>query len=448
MEQLRSLITWLKRYHFWVLTALIAMIGVACWYTSAGALSKQFKDYQSIIQSKSNIPRNIESQPFHPNPQISDKQKEENRKRAQSVATIWQQLYDRQRNEVLKWPDVLPKDHFRDQVEKLKFGQDIPIALCAIYQNYIQTYFPKLPAKIQSRMIEGDGGRGGFTSPIGRGGPDDPAAIAFEENYICDWNDQQTVRDLLDFGSTPSPLKIWVTQEDLWAYDTVLNVIAATNAAVQADRQDNAAVRVIELLEVGKPAAKVTRRDRIELPDTVRGSSLTQVEGDGGRAAGDSEAITADSGRGGGTFTPEQERASLLSGRYVDKDGKPISFAGATSDYQTAFGMEYKRLPVQLILRMDIRSLDYLITQCANQPLQIEVQEVRINPASIGDSGGGRGGGFEYDLMSRSGTGEVMHFPLNPHLARVVIQGVIYIFNEPNLEILKAASGEETPVAN
>jgi hypothetical protein len=43
--------------------------------------------------------------------------------------------------------------------------------------------------------------------------------------------------------------------------------------------------------------------------------------------------------------------------------------------------------------------------------------------------------------------GGVETFPANPNLATVVIQGVLYIFNEPSPEVLKAASGENSELA-
>jgi len=140
-------------------------------------------------------------------------------------------------------------------------------------------------------------------------------------------------------------------------------------------------------------------------------------------------------------MTDDQERPILLAGRYVDEAGKPIA------DLQTAFGTEYKRLPIRMVLQMDTRRLNHLIGELANQPLQVEVQEVRINPVSIGGDIAGRsahdagfgGAGFG----AAGGAGDVTTLPPNPNLTKVVIQGLIYIFNEPNKTVLQ--QGEATP---
>jgi hypothetical protein len=122
------------------------------------------------------------------------------------------------------------------------------------------------------------------------------------------------------------------------------------------------------------------------------------------------------------------------------------------TNLQTPFGVEYKRLPVRLQLQMDVKSLSYLIAQCANQPLQIEVQEVRINPADSGGVGSGRSREMGprtsvSRLGAGLGAGSTDVFSMNPNLARVVIQGVIYIFNEPSADLIKAAKGGDGGLA-
>jgi hypothetical protein len=139
----------------------------------------------------------------------------------------------------------------------------------------------------------------------------------------------------------------------------------------------------------------------------------------------------------------------------------------------TALGVEYKRLPVRMTLQMDQRWLTHLISECANQPLQVEVQEVRINPSDMstassggegfgragygggggryggggyGGGGGGYGGGGREGGYGGGGAGSpfpdrtgVQTFNAQPNIVNVVIQGIIYIFNEPDPEVLKTS---------
>lgn len=140
------------------------------------------------------------------------------------------------------------------------------------------------------------------------------------------------------------------------------------------------------------------------------------------------------------------EDTSLVTQRYLDSEGEPVEVTGSVEPSQ--FGTEYKRLPVRLILHMDQRWLYQLISACANAPLQVEVQEVRINPLDGNQRGRNR---RMYDLTSgrrnlgfgrnsgRSGNINVNIFDRRTHIVPVVIQGVIYIFNEPDLEALTIA---------
>jgi hypothetical protein len=174
-----------------------------------------------------------------------------------------------------------------------------------------------------------------------------------------------------------------------------------------------------------------------------------------------------------GPMTEDQERDMLTGGRYLGPDGKPLggggdmAMADPAADPAAAvpaapleLGVEYKRLPVRMSLQMDQRWLTHLITECANQPLQVEVQEVRINPS---DFAGASGGGFQ-SISSGYGRGGgegafggggaslfpertgIQTFSAYPNLVNVVVQGTIYIFNPPDPAVLQA--GEETQVAD
>src|SRR6478736_4126438 len=100
MDQIRKILTWLKQYHFWVLSVLIVAVGLACWYTSAGALAKQFKEHQVKIQSAFKTQQDISGQAFHANDKIIEAQLVEIQKRGAAVIENWQQLYNAQRAQV------------------------------------------------------------------------------------------------------------------------------------------------------------------------------------------------------------------------------------------------------------------------------------------------------------------------------------------------------------
>ncbi len=442
MDQLRTALGWLKRYHFWVLSIVVVGVAVGCWYSAAAELTKQFEAHQSTIKREFDNQAKLARNDFHANTDINEQQEKEINKQADSVLATWQALYDRQQQEVLNWPEEFGPS-FLQRVEPLKFEEKIPSDLRNQYFNYIKNYYPKLPAIVDAQPITERArggnrsgramfGREGFggEAPTRRGG-DDEAEL---DNHLVEWSsqDQENVRRKLEWSKTPSSLEIWVTQEDLWVYRTLLQIVADTNEG--ATRRTNAPVRVIESLQVGREAgARNSSSGRIYVPDTssttgdrsmMEGMSMMEPgisRGEMGPSYGYGAAEGGDA---------SADRQTLLSDRYLEKNGQPISVAGR-SNGPNEFGVEYKRLPVRMELEMDQRAIPELIANCANQPLQVEVQQVRINPA--GESGRNRRKSFN------SGRDGVNAFDAQPHIANVIIQGVIYILNEPNTSTLQIA---------
>ncbi len=510
MDQVRKILGWLKQQHFWVLSGLVAVIAIFCWWSASGTLISEFQSNKQAIDTEFASLESLQNKPFHPNDGIIERQKEEATKQANHVRETWQKLYDRQRENVLEWPDDLSPE-FLKHIETLKFGDEIPRDLRNNYQNYARRYFPELPKIVGARELpegqgaagyggetlggRGVGGYGGYGGEsggnlLGAGGE----PLEDDGSYICQWLDQGGVREALRFPQRPASIRIWVTQEDLWVYKALLTAIRKTNEAAGATRMSNAAIRIIYQLQVGKTAAPFSRqKDRVYMVPSAApagGDAMLGAEG-GAMMEGGERGIGGDpygggtsgyggyggetTGRlgmgeggygttGGGAMTEEQEKAFLTAGRYLDEQGKPIGGAApAATDAMTdplaaepaadlgSFGTEYKRLPVRMVLQIDQRWLTRLISECANQPLQIEVREVRINPQGVSGEGGGGmlGGGYGggYGGRGEGGGGMagsmfpeltgIQTFPAQPNIIDVEIQGIIYIFNEPNPTVLQ-----------
>jgi hypothetical protein len=471
---------------------------------AAAKLNRDFLANRSTITAAFKDQAEFRSKPFHANDVINENQLRQIELQAQNVEAIWKMLFERQSKGVLTWPEALGQK-FRDYVAKRKFGDDIPRDLRDTYRDYIDRHFESLPKKIGARVLaEGEtggmggmggesfmrgGGRGTYRGEGGGGyrggeGALTPGVMAGpEDDYLCEWLDQGLVRQELDFPTTPSAIKIWVTQENLWVYHTLLDIISNTNEAAHADRISNAAVRTIYSLEVGRPAALASlARGRVEIMQaptsaaglgTEGGEMLLEGDGRGMPTDGGGEYMSPDFmgergryGEGGGAgMSPLDEQAMLLAARYVDATGKP---EGAGMAAATTEGVDpslaapaaelptgpFKRLPIRMTLKMDQRWLTQLISECASQPLPVEVTEVRINPLDGGGMGGGEGsyrggldgsgggGGSSYQPPINS-TSDVLTFQQNPHVVTVVIQGIVTIFNEPDPSVLKVDAGEQ-----
>jgi hypothetical protein len=290
------------------------------------------------------------------------------------------------------------------------------------------------------------------------------------EDYLVQWVDQANLRQQLEFTGVPTAKQIWVTQEDLWVYETLLRAIAATNKERGATRPDNTAIRVIQSLEVGAPAAMAMLQESMIL------MPMDAMAAAGGEVPVGSERGMGDPGMGGEGVDVD---AMLFQNRYIDAEGKPIA------DAATGTGTEFRRLPIRMVLMMDERYLPSILVECANAPLPIEVQRLRINkeksgidkdnqPFELGASAGGAapgmmGRGMEGGRgMGRPmGGGEMgrgmgmpmggrgyeggMGMSLNPadtaNLATVEIQGLVYIYMPPDPTILVVPGDDATLAA-
>src|SRR5262245_22674382 len=135
MDQLRTALAWLKRYHFWVLSVLIALVCVACWYKGSTNMNARYTKDQGTITGQFTTVKNLRNQPFHANDDVNAKQSAQTKKQGEDVEKLWQQVFNRQRDHVLKWPAQQLSPEFIKYVEKLQFGADIPSELRHNYQN-------------------------------------------------------------------------------------------------------------------------------------------------------------------------------------------------------------------------------------------------------------------------------------------------------------------------
>lgn len=532
MDQLKVVLAVLKKHHFWFLSGLVLIVGLLAWWLATGGVAAEFAQFKSDVEQRIQEQQGIVQQnPAHPNDDVIAGFQAENKKLALKVYLVWKKLHEEQRTKVLFWPREMRNDFLR-AIQGKKFGEDIPLRYRERYQNYVRERFGELSEIVQAREVElpenptggalggPGGGPGGYAgegysmpSPTpgygpgaggpGRVGPNGELLIE-EDPYIVEWlvANQAQLQSKLVWDKPPTSMKMWVTQEDLWVYESLLRIIAQTN--VGATGPHNATVSVIEAIEAGQDAApgSVTT-GRIWMPPLAAGAgapgAMSGAPGamppEGGPpgasgASGASGAPGAPPGMpgampgmpgampgmpggpgGAGALTPEMLDQMLLAGRYLDAEGKPMPApsAGAESEF-AALTEEFKRVPVRLVLRMDPREIPRLLVACANAVLPVEVQQVRLNvdPNSgggirggVGGPGGsgGPGGGSNYGGMSGPGAGPGMGYgggnayggapganlpgegqgglgPRQVPQQRVVIQGIIYIYNPPNLEKL------------
>ncbi|MCA9246738.1 MAG: hypothetical protein KDA42_06470 [Planctomycetales bacterium] len=432
MEKLKIFLAALKRQHFWVLGLVVVLLGVIAWSTASGTLSEEFDKNSSSISSLKDELDRIRNTSQHPNDAVLEEFQARNTELQEGVRSLWQKLYDRQRTTVLFWPRALGSD-FIDRINKMKFADtenEIPINFRERYQNYVRERFEELPDIVDAQKIserQTNTGREG-AGMVGEGRL--PMEDVDEKKYTVTWNGQELIQQKLVWEETPSSLTVWVTQEDLWVYETLLLIIQQTNEEVMKT-SPHPAVSVIEALEVGREAS----------PGSVTTGRVLRVTGSepgaGGReemsaptySGGEQELSMGRYGGEGGPGGPSADD-TLLDGRYLKADGTPRP---ASEENDTP---EFKRLPVRMVLEMDEQAIPLLLAQCGSAPLPVEVRQVRVNQdrSARGRSGGGSmRGGEEGGAMAGGQTTTIE--PKVQH-ETVTIQGIIYIFNPPDKEKL------------
>jgi len=492
MDKIRPILAAVKKYHFWVLSLLIALIGLFSWFTASASLTEEFEKNQSSVKSKMTSVQRISGESSHPNADTIKGIKNENEKLKENVKELWKDLYQRQKENVLYWPEILGED-FLSAVEKLSFDEEIPSKLLNRYQYSVRKLVEKLPEIVQARKdLSATGqrrssGRGMMRGPRRNlGFRSGDSQDEEEESYIVLWNDLNRLYDKYWWETRPISRKVWVTQEDLWVYKNLLEIIARTNEG--ATGPHNAVVKVIELLEVGSDAASGTdtsNRIFFDGPRPKAGGGRGRRGGPGGMGLGGPGGMglgrggPGGMGRGGpggrgGTNDPEKEKASLMANRYLDAEGEPtgeVTQGGASGGEV----VEYKRLPVRMELAMDFGKLSKLLVECANAPLPVEPSYVQINPekSDTGGRSGGRGrrggpggmglggpggmglggpGGMGLGGPGGMGMGKMPTFSSSgangkeesdPAIVRVVIQGIVYIYKPVNEETFGAEGGAE-----
>ena len=462
MDKIRAFLNVVWTQRFWVLSVIGVLVGVLCWKMAATDLTDQFTKRKGEIDGAFKTVSGIKNEPTHPNEDVIQGDVQQASQQRDYVLEVWQGLYDRQRTEVTKWPESLGQP-FLNHMKGRKFGDSISNRYRERYLNYIETRFDALLdiVKAQKGGATGAMGRGGYGGAgeyggggeygvPGAGGADEEAAE--EDDYLVQWLDQGKLQQKLSFKSTPSDMQVWVTQEDLWVYETLLGVIADTNKACGATRPDNTAVRAIIELQVGSEAATpATEKVLIPAGGGGAGGELGGEYGAGGGeygrpGGGEYGAGGGEYGRGefgGGEYGRDGggggvDDTALVSNRYLDTEGNPVEVTPGSYG-----STEFRKLPIRMTLLMDQRYIPRVLIECANAALPVEVKQLSVNPDQSGEgfggdrAGGGRGG---YAVQGGADAND-------PTLATVDIRGVVYIYNEPDKEVMTVPGEAEAAPA-
>ncbi len=466
MDKVKTILAAIKKYHFWILCGVIVVLGIAVWLVATGSLAKKYDARKRTLDGKFGAVQSVCGRPNHPNQGVVDATNRAIGKLKDDVLNSWILLYEKQKREN-PLPAVLKED-FITMFELLGPEDKIPSHYRERYQNFINLHIPKLfetvdvvRPKENGTATFVPGGAGRTTGVYGRGNrlrrPRGVLGTAEAANQnaemvgtvVWDANDRKKLEERFNWQKTPSTFQVRLAQEDLWVYEALMRIIRNTNEGCNTNY--NAAIKQIEALEIGQDVAQVSHdANNVVVGLGAVGGEYTVAVGEGmmpihrpmeGMEGMGYEDAAAES--------PGQREANrLISGRYVDSDGRPLS-----ADDDPPFA-EYKIMPIRMKLVMNQTKIPKLLVECANSSMPIEVRRVRLKPgegggpldltrltaAAVPTTGGGaprtyrergpRDSALPHTLAQtyRTQTGE-LDIP-------VEIQGFIYIYNSPDLNAL------------
>jgi hypothetical protein len=452
MDQIKTALAQLKRYHFWVLCGVIAVVGLGSWYMTQASLHTEFEANKGEIDGVYSTVGTLLSQTNPPNPNVHQGMDLRIRDLQQYVMAVWQTQYEHQKTTILAWPNELTKK-FKGAVEPLrpieaKFNEyptpgdkEILPDLRREYANYIEVELPKLAEVIGARWTAvapvsdayGDGGSAMYGSDSTSYGGSDAGSYGAAygaSSYgpsaygqgpsgraqpavappVVEWSSSNQGQLMAKFnwakqGGVPTTLQVLYAQEDLWVLKNLMEIIKKTNDG--ATERHKAYIRKIESIQIGREASG--RTGRITPVTAVAAGALgTSTEVSSAEGYG-TDTTSATSTETTATTTPTGENPYGTSGgaagpadpaenRYVDKDYKPLAATKIRSDVTASPTDVYlavaKRMPVRLVCQIDQRKIHKLIAECGNSPLTVEVRQVRIGGNAGKGGTGGYGGGY------------------------------------------------------
>ncbi|MBN2473749.1 MAG: hypothetical protein JXB62_04035 [Pirellulales bacterium] len=390
MDKLKVVLSVLKKHHFWVLAGIIVAVALAVWATATADVTKRSDDRKAKIDSKFQAMTRILADAKHPNEETISIIEEKDEAEKEKALETWKKLYQEQKDKN-RLPDNLTSE-FKTFFES---GEEIPQEYRAEYQIFLRGYVGELFFE-KLDQIRPKGWKYG-----------DPEPTSKEMVGIVDWDGwEDIIRSRFEWATPPGTELIRQTQEDLWVYEALVRIIRNTNEG--ATRPDMAAVKRINAMEIGADVAG--------LGTGSRGVGITLPQ------AGAAAAMKQDSG-----------------GRYVDEDGQALS-PGKPGPFA-----EFKMMPIRLDLLVDQTMLPKLMVECANSTMPIEIRSVRLwpnegslfNPNEAGKPALTRG----KSTQSSDAAADATAYRYIP----VEIEGIICIYNPPDMELLGTGAAAEQP---
>lgn len=330
----------------------------------------------------------------------------------------------------------------------------------------------------------GGGGRGGLGGGLGGfGAPGEEEGIDMNQ-YAVIWSDKNQEfwnQKLTRFQgrddnnrptNDPTPLQVYMLQQDLWLLEAMFKIIREINGNSNAN--DLSDIKQIDHVvfgrEVGGKLGSLTPVDR-RLGDptaaVAAADPMGSLRGDGDEPGFEEPDLGGMFGRDGpggpgvgGGGSGSYAGKLPYHDRYVDVNFEPLDqdvvrqvIEGTQLPDANLELIVAKRVPVRIALRMDERRIADFMAACANSPFAFEISQVRWNKHTPGgdeiafDAGAGeddRIGGMGMGLDGAPGGEALVAKPVEVRTnydVNVEFYGIVKIYNPVRAKFLREAAG-------
>ncbi|WP_152051685.1 hypothetical protein [Tautonia marina] len=401
----KDILRLLIQNRFWIVLFIAAILPVVGYFVTAGAVKEQAETKANEIKSAQQGAQSYTSGTM-PNGQYADYTQKKIALIEKDVNEAHRRLYERQAP-LLDWPEeVAPQltEWGRDIPEDISENETQRVAYfySQVYDDYAKNVYEVVDPW---DPIEGEG----------------IVEVPPMESLL------QTVS--FDINNLPSIGKIWQYQENLWVRRSILEVIAEVNRKAGAKDWETAAIKRLNRLEVGNPAAVDHRTSALgfelkDPPEVTKGGQAIEPEtpaATGGMPGmmGGSQADSMRGMAGGGAagMMPGMEGMEGMSGMPgmmggMGMGGMGVSKGGGPVRFLQEEGVElFRDYPAYVSVLIDQNSIQNLLVEFENSPMTMRVLEAnwtrpktRVQPpvkgqgfsgyAGMGGFGMGMGGGL------------------------------------------------------
>ncbi len=140
MDKVKIVMALLKKYHFWVMLAVVVLISTTGWFLAKRQLWAEYETNRQQIKSKFDDLNRINAEE-QKNDQWIKGIGEETDKLKVKVSQAWRKAYLHQKNKVLRWPKGLVNANVLENTDPTK---EFTYPALDEYFNYIRGEFPRL----------------------------------------------------------------------------------------------------------------------------------------------------------------------------------------------------------------------------------------------------------------------------------------------------------------